>query len=92
MKVFGMRPPADQVETAVFGLDALDDPAAGFLMPDGLGDGDPFDLFVADHRSQLRASPLRVRQYLRPADVGDVGDGAVPLQFQFALADLTPRV
>jgi len=33
-----------------------------------------------------------VRQHLRAADVGDVGDGAVSFQFQFPLAHLAPRV
>jgi hypothetical protein len=33
-----------------------------------------------------------VRQHRRSADVRDVGDGAMPFEFQLPLANLTPRV
>ena len=51
-------------------------------------DGDPLDLVVADHRGQLRAGSLGMGQDPGPAQMRDVGDGAVSFQLQFALAVL----
>ena len=65
---------------------ALNDPAAGLLVANSLGDRDAFDLRVRDHRRELRTASLGVRQKFRAANVGDVRDGAMSFQFQFALA------
>src|SRR5271157_58914 len=78
-----MRPARDQVEAAVFALDALDLPSSRFLMANHELNCDPLDVGVLDHGGEPWRGPLGVGQNPGPADVNDVGDGTAPLPLEF---------
>ena len=87
MRLFGQ-----QVVASILGFDALDDPSEGFLVRDGLADGDALDLFVADHRRDAGRRALRMRQHPRPSDVLQVSNRAVALHLQIRASALKTRV
>src|SRR5712691_2502537 len=90
--VFGMRTARDQVKAAVLGFDTLNLPAASLFVLDREPDGDLFDLVVADHRSKLPAGSFGMRQHPRSAEMLNVGDRTMALQFQFLLPCFEPIV
>src|SRR5271157_6465930 len=87
-----MRPARDQVEAAVFALDALDLPSPRFLVANHELHRNPLDVRVLDHGGESRRGPLGVGQNPGTADVNDVGDGTVPLPLEFMEPLLEPVV